>query len=73
MAPETRRALSDAYDLSSDRPGDRRQPVFLEDADRRVFLYTVAEACAMTDWQIHAYCVMRNDFHLVVETPFYDA
>jgi REP element-mobilizing transposase RayT len=33
----------------------------------------VAEACAMTDWQIHAYCVMRNDFHLVVETPFYDA
>jgi len=49
--------------------GDRREPVFLEDADRLVFLSTLGEACAKTDWQVHAYCLMNNHFHLVVETP----
>jgi REP element-mobilizing transposase RayT len=24
------------------------------------------EACAKTDWQVHAYCLMENHFHLVV-------
>src|SRR5665213_603 len=49
--------------------GDRREPVFLDDIDRRMFLTTLAEACAKTDWQVHAYCLMNNHFHLVVETP----
>jgi REP element-mobilizing transposase RayT len=49
--------------------GDHREPVFLEDDDRRKFLSTLAEACAKTDWQVHAYCLMNNHFHLVVETP----
>jgi REP element-mobilizing transposase RayT len=49
--------------------GDRREPVFLDDADRPLFLCTLAEACAKTDWQVHAYCLMNNHFHLVVETP----
>jgi hypothetical protein len=22
-----------------------------------------------TDWEVHAYCPMRNHFHVVVETP----
>jgi len=30
---------------------------------------TLAEACAKTDWQVHAYCLMKTHFHLVVETP----
>jgi putative transposase len=37
--------------------------------DRQEFLKTLAEACQKTDWQVHAYCLMRNHFHLVVETP----
>jgi putative transposase len=49
--------------------GDRREPVFLEDADRETFLRTLGEACAKTDWQVHAYCLMDNHIHLVVETP----
>jgi len=49
--------------------GDRREPVFLEDADRSLFVSTLGEACAKTDWQVHAYCLMKNHFHLVVETP----
>src|SRR5438093_938918 len=49
--------------------GDRREPIFRDDCDRQRFLETLAEACAKTDWQVHAYCLMSNHFHLVVETP----
>jgi putative transposase len=49
--------------------GDRREAIFLDDKDRVRFLDTLAEGCAKTDWQVHAYCVMGNHFHLVVETP----
>jgi putative transposase len=49
--------------------GDRREPIFKDDLDRQLFLATLAQACAKTDWQVHAYCLMPNHFHLVVETP----
>lgn len=49
--------------------GDRREPIFGDDADRRRFVETLSEVCAKTDWQVHAYCLMGNHFHLVVETP----
>jgi REP element-mobilizing transposase RayT len=37
--------------------------------DRRGFLSALEEACEKTEWQVHAYCLMRNHFHLVIETP----
>jgi len=49
--------------------GDRRESIFLDNADRKLFLSTLAEACTKTDWQVHAYCLMNNHFHLVIETP----
>lgn len=49
--------------------GDRREEIFRTEADRRLFLSTLTEACAKAAWQIHAYCLTRNHFHLVVETP----
>jgi REP element-mobilizing transposase RayT len=49
--------------------GDRREPIFYDDADYQRFLATLAEACRKTDWQVHAFCLMPNHFHLVVETP----
>jgi REP element-mobilizing transposase RayT len=49
--------------------GDRREAIFEDDQDRQRFLETLAEACEKTDWQIHAYCLMSNHFHLVIETP----
>src|SRR6266571_7308225 len=49
--------------------GDRREPIFVDDADRRRFLETLAEACAKAQWQVHAYCLMGNHFHLVLEAP----
>ena len=49
--------------------GDRREPVFRDDQDCQRFLETLGEACEKTGWQVHAYCLMGNHFHLVVETP----
>ncbi len=49
--------------------GDRREDVFENDDDRRLFLETLREVCEKTDWQVHAWCLMRNHIHLVVETP----
>src|SRR5436190_12768542 len=49
--------------------GDRREPIFRDDEDRERFLATLGEGCLKTGSQVHAYCLMPNHFHLVVETP----
>jgi len=49
--------------------GDRREPIFLSDEDREMFLETLAQACRKCGWRVQAYCLMPNHFHLVVETP----
>ena len=49
--------------------GDRREAIFVDDDDRQLFIDTLEEACTETDWQIHGWCLMRNHFHLVTETP----
>ena len=49
--------------------GDRREDIFRDDVDRQDYLKTLAEACQKTGFQVHAYCLMGNHFHLVVETP----
>ncbi len=35
-----------------------------------MFLDTLADACRKTGWFVHAYCLMSNHFHLVVENGF---
>lgn len=49
--------------------GDRREDIYHNDVDRLDFLKTLGEACQKTGWLVHAYCLMKNHFHLVVETP----
>jgi len=49
--------------------GDRREAIFVGDPDCSLFMGTLDEACQKTDWQLHAWCLMRNHFHLVIETP----
>ena len=44
-------------------------PIFKDDVDRKRFLETLAECCGKTDWQVHAFCLMANHFHLVAEPP----
>lgn len=49
--------------------GNAREAVFLEDADRYLFLHQLGEVVEGHRWQCHAYCLMTNHYHLLVETP----
>lgn len=49
--------------------GNNRQPIFLCDEDRRVFLHFLAEAVPRFRWLLTAFVLMRNHFHLILETP----
>ena len=49
--------------------GNHREDIFRDDSDRRLFLDTLEETCAKTHWHVHAWCLMSNHFHLVIETP----
>ena len=44
--------------------GDQRDDIFFDDVDRYDFLKTLGEACKKTDWQVHAFCLMGNHYHL---------
>lgn len=48
--------------------GNRRQPIFLEDGDRHRFLGLLEEVARRYGWSCHAYCLMPNHYHLVLET-----
>ncbi|MEP6882084.1 MAG: transposase [Dokdonella sp.] len=54
------------YHLTS--RGDRREDIFLDDVDREMFLEVLAEVCSRFRWACHAYCLMSNHYHLVIET-----
>lgn len=49
--------------------GNRKEAVFKDDQDRRRFVEALGEVCVRSDWQVHAFCLMPNHFHLVIETP----
>jgi len=49
--------------------GDRREAIYEDDEDRGTFLKTLAEVVERFNWLCHAYCLMTNHYHLVVETP----
>ena len=49
--------------------GDRREAIFRDDEDRRMFLQVLEQACGRTGWVCHAYVLMGNHYHFVLETP----
>jgi putative transposase len=49
--------------------GNRREPIFLDSADRTGFLAMLDELARRRSWVGHAYCLMPNHYHLVLETP----
>ncbi len=48
--------------------GDRREAIYEDDADRQSFLDVLAEVVERYNWVCHAFCLMTNHYHLVVET-----
>lgn len=49
--------------------GNGQDDVFLTDADRLSFLDILANVVAKYNWLCHAYCLLDNHYHLIVETP----
>ncbi len=48
--------------------GDRREDIYLDDEDRQRFLEVLEAVCERFNWEVHAYCLMSNHYHLLVET-----
>jgi putative transposase len=49
--------------------GDGREAIYLNDADREVWLEVLAQVCERFNWVCHAGCQMTNHYHILVETP----
>jgi REP element-mobilizing transposase RayT len=49
--------------------GNARQKIFLDDADRKAFLAILSRVVSLYGWLCHAYCLMDNHYHLLIETP----
>jgi REP element-mobilizing transposase RayT/DNA-binding CsgD family transcriptional regulator len=49
--------------------GNRQESIYESDKDRENFLSILAEVCEAYNWMCHAYCLMDNHYHLLVETP----
>ncbi len=50
--------------------GNRQQAIFRDARDNRQFLDTLEEVCIRCGWRIHAYVLMGNHYHLLLETLF---
>ena len=55
------------YHLTS--RGNARQSIFRDDVDRETFLTIFSGVVRRYEWLCHAYCLMGNHYHLLVETP----
>ena len=49
--------------------GNARAKIFLGDDDSFLFLETLSKVVSQHAWLCHAYCLMGNHYHLLVETP----
>jgi REP element-mobilizing transposase RayT len=49
--------------------GDRREAIYEDDADRERFLDLLGRVAGDFNWVVHAYCLMDNHYHLLIETP----
>ena len=49
--------------------GNRQDPVYQDDGDRAAFLEVLERVVERFKWFCHAYCLMDNHYHLLIETP----
>jgi len=49
--------------------GNRKQEIFTDARDRLRFLQLVEQVVELLHWRCHAYCLMTNHYHLLIETP----
>jgi REP element-mobilizing transposase RayT len=49
--------------------GNERRDIYRDDQDRRFFLDLLGQVVRLNRWILHAYVLMSNHYHLLVETP----
>jgi REP element-mobilizing transposase RayT len=49
--------------------GNCRNAIFIDDADRHRFLSILSNTAERYNWVCHAYSLMDNHYHLLIETP----
>lgn len=49
--------------------GNERRAIYWEDDDFSSFLTLLGQVCQQFNWVVHAYCLMSNHYHLLLETP----
>jgi REP element-mobilizing transposase RayT len=49
--------------------GNARADIFVDDADRSLFLDLLGKEIAQQGWRCYAYCLIDNHYHLLIETP----
>jgi REP element-mobilizing transposase RayT len=49
--------------------GNAREAIFNDDSDRKTFLGVLGKIIERYNWLCHAYCLMGNHYHLLIETP----
>jgi len=48
--------------------GNRKQEIFTDPRDRLRFLQLLEQVVELLGWRCHAYCLMTNHYHLLVQT-----
>jgi len=56
-----------AYHVTS--RGNAQQAIFIADEDRGQFLDLLSIVVERFNWLCHAYCLMENHYHVLIETP----
>jgi REP element-mobilizing transposase RayT len=49
--------------------GNERKAIFRDDIDREKFVELIGRAVEQFDIRVHAYVLMDNHYHLLIETP----
>jgi REP element-mobilizing transposase RayT len=49
--------------------GNAQQRIYADDEDRHIFVAVLEDVVCRFHWLCHAYCLMDNHYHLMVETP----
>jgi REP element-mobilizing transposase RayT len=49
--------------------GNAKADIFLTDYDRLAFLDILGDVVEKYNWLCHAYCLLGNHYHLIIETP----
>jgi len=49
--------------------GNEKKLIFKDQRDREIFLDTLSQVDKRYNWLCHAYCLMNNHYHLIIETP----